>query len=526
MGIDRDVSLLQAEFVDRGLFVNVAGAEDGIGLFPPIGMMDGIRELLGFQAEGGVLFVDCSTFTLERAVEEVAGIELEAGFGGVHFKGTSAGGFDNAGGKFGAFGRPFIQHEVEVVAAGTAPEAGEVLADRFGLGEIEGGVTDRGDFARGDEGIVGGSVMGGGEGGDVIEDGTTVMPGEVEVAMVSQIAEGGGVGGSPVVDDQLIVVGEGVADGDREAARVAFLAGGAGVTELDTGTDIVDERFRPPEFFVEAGRTTVQMMRTVVGGQLVFFAVEGENASGDAIGTPAHIGPEVGMASQIILELVETQDNVGELTLLVGDVDFGDDATVVDAADHDIVGVDQSIASDRLVFPLGRGSGERAPGFLFISRPQTGWRSCRLGRLGPAAAGQHPQDDGCTDCGNKPTPGHGIFLLVRATTDDNERDQPTTVGTMVSPEVHFGETIPQYRGKSTSAPQGSAIVRIQSDKILLRKLQDGQTADTLSGERAGGESVGHFLEESPPGKRVRQSLLVRRRRNGLGAGGRSGFPGT
>jgi len=418
-GSDAQVSLREAEFVDRGLFVEFTGAEDGVGLFPPIGMMDGIRELLGFEAEGGMLRIGSSTFTLERAVEEVAGVELQAGFGGVHFEGTSAGGFDNAGGKFGAFGRPFIQDEVEVVAAGIAPKAGEILADRFGLGEVEGGVPDRGDVTGRNERVVGGSVVGSDEGDHVIEDGATVMPGEVEVTVMGQIAEGGSIGGSPVVDDQLVIVGEGVADGDREAAGVAFLAGGAGVTELDTGTDVVDKRFTPPEFFVKADRTTVQMMRSVVGGQLVFFAVEGENTSGNAIGTPANVGPEVRVALQIVLEFVKTQDDVGELTLLIGDVDFRNNAAVVDAADHDIVGVDQSIAGDRLVFPFGRGSGERAPGFLFVGRSQAGWRSSRLGGLGPAAAAQHGQDDGCTDCGNKPTPGHGIFLPVRATTDDS-----------------------------------------------------------------------------------------------------------
>lgn len=95
-----------------------------------------------FEAEAGVLFVDSSSFACQGTVEEIAGVELESRLSGVDFEDASAAGFENACGQFRAFSGSFIEDEVEVVADRLSTRAGQILADRLGLGEIEGGIAN------------------------------------------------------------------------------------------------------------------------------------------------------------------------------------------------------------------------------------------------------------------------------------------------------------------------------------------------------------------------------------------------
>ena len=49
---------------------------------------------------------------------------------------------------------------------------------------------------------------------------------------MGEVDHGGFVSGGRVVDDELVLVGQGVNDGDRERARIAFLAVLAQVLQL------------------------------------------------------------------------------------------------------------------------------------------------------------------------------------------------------------------------------------------------------------------------------------------------------
>ena len=49
-------------------------------------MMDRVGKMLGFEAEGLMLAVDDSILARDRAVEEIAAIELDAGLGGGDFQ--------------------------------------------------------------------------------------------------------------------------------------------------------------------------------------------------------------------------------------------------------------------------------------------------------------------------------------------------------------------------------------------------------------------------------------------------------
>ena len=87
----------------------------------------------------------------------------------------------------------------------------------------------------------------------------------------------------------------------------------------------------------------MQVVRTVVGGELVFFAVEREVPPGDPIGATADQGAEVGTALEVAVEVVEPEHDVGERAVAVGDVQLGDDRPVVGDLQHQAVGVLQGV---------------------------------------------------------------------------------------------------------------------------------------------------------------------------------------
>ena len=79
-------SLRHAELVDRRLLVGLARLEDRVRLLLPLRLVHRVRELLGFQAEPVVLLVHRAALAHVRAVQEVAGVELQARLGREHLQ--------------------------------------------------------------------------------------------------------------------------------------------------------------------------------------------------------------------------------------------------------------------------------------------------------------------------------------------------------------------------------------------------------------------------------------------------------
>ena len=70
--------LLGAELVNDRVLVGLPRPEHDRGEF---GLIRGIREMLGLQAEAVAIVIDLSAFAHIGPVEEIAGIELEPRFG-------------------------------------------------------------------------------------------------------------------------------------------------------------------------------------------------------------------------------------------------------------------------------------------------------------------------------------------------------------------------------------------------------------------------------------------------------------
>ena len=252
------------EFVFGELVVGFAGVEDGAG---EVGVVGGVGGVLGFDGEAEVGGVGDAVFSFDAGEVSAVG-EVDDGFGGEAFEESPGGGvvdfggFHEGGVVFGA-----IEEEGVIVAGGLAGETVlDVASDGFGLGEVERGAGDGGEFAGGDEGGVHGKEAVGVEVCDVVEVFTGLVAAEVEVGVLGEVDGGGFVGGGEELDFEGVVVGEGVDDGDVEVAGEAFGAVGIEDGESDGGAVGGHAHVAFPVAFAEAFEAAVEAVGALVGG--------------------------------------------------------------------------------------------------------------------------------------------------------------------------------------------------------------------------------------------------------------------
>ncbi len=316
-----------AEGVDRGARVRAARAQDRRR---ECRLVRRVREVLGLEGERVALPVGVTARADERAVEEVARVELGARLGRPGLQHA-------AGGRIGdrrdqlqrGVTRRAIEHEVVVVAlpdhdllVGVA----DPRADRRRRREVERRPRDRSDHAGRDQRGVDRRVVVGLEPEDVILDRAGALTAEVEVRVVREVDDRRLVGGGVVVHPQLVLVRERVGHIDLQRARIALLAVRARVAELDAAGH---DRALPDDL-VEALDATVERVGPVVLGQRVRDAVERERAIRDAVGIAPRDRPEVRALGHVVGQVVETERDVRDSALAIRRVDLGDDAAVGD----------------------------------------------------------------------------------------------------------------------------------------------------------------------------------------------------
>ena len=71
------------EAVDHRVGVGFSGAQDGAG---KSGLVGGVGEVFGFEAEGGAVGVFHAAFADDGAIQEVATVELDGGLVGQDFR--------------------------------------------------------------------------------------------------------------------------------------------------------------------------------------------------------------------------------------------------------------------------------------------------------------------------------------------------------------------------------------------------------------------------------------------------------
>ena len=148
--------------------------------------------------------------------------------------------------------------------------------------------------------------------------------------MVGEVAERVLVGNGLVVDDQLVIVGEGVGDHHLQSAGIALLAVGRGVFEDEAVLADALDGGHVPELAVEADVAAVQMGHAaLVFGQRQFFTVQNALAVGNAVAHAADQRAQIAAQGLIAGDVLVAEHNVADLAVAVGHVDGADDAAEV-----------------------------------------------------------------------------------------------------------------------------------------------------------------------------------------------------
>ncbi len=92
----RQLSLFGGKFVRGDGVVALAGVPD---YGRELRLIRGIGKVLGFQAEGVAAGIGEAALAAGFAVEEIAGVKLDAGLGGPNFEDAAGGGVDDARGR-------------------------------------------------------------------------------------------------------------------------------------------------------------------------------------------------------------------------------------------------------------------------------------------------------------------------------------------------------------------------------------------------------------------------------------------
>ncbi len=350
--------------------------------------------MLRLEAEAGTLRVDLAALAGDRAIEEVAGVELHSRLRGGHLHRAAGRRLVDAHDTLEPGRRAREDHVVVVAAAeGDLWMIGvNACANRRGLAEVEWRPFDGGEVSHGDEPLVHRRVAVGLDFDVVPEHIAVAGASEVEVRVLRQVDRRGLVGRRLVVEPQRVVVGQGVGDLGLQRARVAHVAVRAGVREHHAHRVGTLEGLGLPVGLVETLWSAVQVVLAVVLRQRVGRAVDGERPLADAVAVAADDGAEEWRLVEVTLEVVVAEHDVTELPCLVGHLQRRDDAAVGDGFHFHPVGVGQREGLDGLA--VGQGTERRAS-----HRERSSGRGRRRGRSGRSL--RRGRSAGASKCGGK-----------------------------------------------------------------------------------------------------------------------------
>ncbi len=196
-------------------------------------------------------------------------------------------------------------HELWVRLADPCPHV-------HGLPEIQGSPLHRRELTGRDSHRISGRVLVRVELHQVAHNTAAALTGQVEIGVVGEVHDGGGVRRRAVVDAELAVAGERVTDHRLKRPRIALLAVRAGIGQLHgrIGVASIAHDASRPHLVAEARRPSMQVKRRAIPGELIRRTVQGERSARDAVGVTAGDGAEVGVAFQVIREVVEAQHDV------------------------------------------------------------------------------------------------------------------------------------------------------------------------------------------------------------------------
>ena len=302
--------------------------------------------------------VSLAAFAFE-AVEEVAGVELDARLAGLHREDAAAGGLGDDRGDANLAIAAILHNEVVIVAHAIFKLLVfliNALPDAGGLGEIKRRSFDGrypGWDRRGIDGIVAlcfDLEM-------VIEDRLTPLSREIEVTVVGEIENRRLISGRLVTNPQRILLGPSVSHGAFEGAGVTFFAIGAGIGERETGVAPLIADLGLPNLLIESFDATVKGVGSVVDRETVFLAIEGELSFRNTVGVASGDTAEVGALFEVFSNRIKTENDVPHFAVLIGHDERGHGAAIVCDGDFCSGFVGKSVKLNRLPIDLAEGLG-------------------------------------------------------------------------------------------------------------------------------------------------------------------------
>ena len=188
----------------------------------------------------------------------------------------------------------------------------------------------------------------------MVGDRPGVLPAQVPVAVVRQCDQRGRVGGGAHRDPQLVLPGQRVEAAGGDDAGVPFLAVARDVRQPQRRPVGGVHRLRRPDHLVPALDTAVQVVRAVVGRHREPTAVELERPVADPVRHPPDRAAEVLRPGQIPVQVVEAQDDVGQLAVAVGRLQTDQRGPVRGHLGDDVVAVGQRVEVDVLPVSLSK----------------------------------------------------------------------------------------------------------------------------------------------------------------------------
>ena len=133
--------------------------------------------------------------------------------------------------------------------------------------------------------------------------------------MAGHVHNGLLVGGSAVVNNQLVILAEAILDGHLQLAGESFLVISRNVAENQFA---IVNLFCIPNTCMETSGTSVQMVGTIVDSKVVFLTVHNKLSLADTVAVTANQGAEEWLgAIDNTLDTVMSLYNIGHLAFLI-----------------------------------------------------------------------------------------------------------------------------------------------------------------------------------------------------------------
>ena len=326
-------------------------------------MVDAVGHHLGLQTEGGLGALGVATLEGEQGVlQEVGGIELDAGLVGVHLHFATRNGIVGDSTKEDLPTRaavfPACEVEAMVEASGKVEIltiCEKVLSDRLGHAEIEGGSL-HGLDGGGNEILVPRHVGLRIQPQGLLENTSRRTARQVEVCVVGQVDGGRLIGGGLIAEGQGVFIVQGIGDLDPQIPREALLTVGGDIGQGQNGSIGGGGGFGAPDHVGIALLSAVKAGGAVIGKEGVGLAVQLKGRICDAVGHTTHQGPQIPVGLLVVGHGIVAKAYVRDLAVFIGGLDADDGTAEIGDLHGHILIVDKGIECGGLAV------GKLAPG--------------------------------------------------------------------------------------------------------------------------------------------------------------------